>query len=120
DGAHNNFLNGGAGNDVFVGSGVGPNVLVGGPGLKTFFGDAGINTIIGLKPGDRNFLGSPIPHSFFDDFLGLPPSPTLTLTAGEVNTLLARATAATPSTDGIVAIVDRGGRILGIRVEDGV
>ncbi|MBI5757013.1 MAG: heme-binding protein, partial [Planctomycetales bacterium] len=41
-------------------------------------------------------------------------------TAAEVADLLDRASAATASTDAIIAIVDRGGRILGVRVESGV
>src|SRR5690606_30364837 len=35
----------------------------------------------------------------------------------EVATLLERASAASPSQDAIIAVVDRGGRILGVRVE---
>ncbi len=42
------------------------------------------------------------------------------LTAGEVAQTLAYATTVTPSNDAIIAIVDRQGRILGVRVEDGV
>ena len=42
------------------------------------------------------------------------------LPTNEVQTLLARASAATPSNDGIIVIVDRGGNILGISVENGV
>src|SRR5207249_714654 len=43
-----------------------------------------------------------------------------TITAAEVGTLLQRAAAASASTDAIIAIVDRNGRILGVRVESGV
>ena len=39
------------------------------------------------------------------------------MTAAEVETLLERASAATPSRDAIIAVVDRAGRILGVRVE---
>jgi uncharacterized protein GlcG (DUF336 family) len=42
------------------------------------------------------------------------------ITAAEVETLLARAAGATSSQDAIIAIVDRGGRILGVRTEAGV
>jgi uncharacterized protein GlcG (DUF336 family) len=42
------------------------------------------------------------------------------LTPAEVEALLDRASAATPSTDAIIAVVDRTGQILGVRVEDGV
>ncbi|QEL19476.1 heme-binding protein [Limnoglobus roseus] len=55
----------------------------------------------------------------------LPTGPTPldgneVLAAADVGTLLQRAAAATSSTDGIIAIVDRNGRILGVRVEGGV
>ncbi len=43
-----------------------------------------------------------------------------TLCTGEVETLLDRASAATVSEGAIIAIVDRGGHILGVRVEDEV
>ena len=42
------------------------------------------------------------------------------LQAGEVATLLDRGSAASQSDDAIIAVVDRGGRILGVRVEPGV
>ncbi len=42
------------------------------------------------------------------------------LTASEVSDLLARAAAASSSNDAIIAIVDRGGRILGVRAESDV
>ena len=43
-----------------------------------------------------------------------------TLTAGEVDALLKRAAAASASSDAIIAVVDRNGRILGVRTESGV
>lgn len=43
-----------------------------------------------------------------------------TLTPSDVNILLSRAAAAAASDDAIVAVVDRGGNILGVRVEAGV
>lgn len=42
------------------------------------------------------------------------------LSMAEVDALLKRASAAVPSNDAIIAVVDRTGRILGVRVEDGV
>jgi uncharacterized protein GlcG (DUF336 family) len=42
------------------------------------------------------------------------------ITACEVETLLARAAGATSTEDAIIAIVDRGGTILGVRMEQGV
>jgi uncharacterized protein GlcG (DUF336 family) len=54
----------------------------------------------------------------------VPPQPgptqTVVLQASEVQTLLQRAAAASSSDDGIVAIVDRGGHLLGLRVEGNV
>src|SRR4051812_37349062 len=40
-----------------------------------------------------------------------------TLTAAEVGQLLRRAAAASASNDAIIAVVDRGGNVLGVRVE---
>ena len=58
------------------------------------------------------------------EFSPLDPAPPTvdpaSLPASDVLTLLARASAATPSNDGIIAIVDRGGNILGVSVENGV
>lgn len=42
------------------------------------------------------------------------------LSAEEVSILLQRASAATDSEDAIIAVCDRGGRILGVQIEDGV
>src|SRR5437868_14851882 len=52
-----------------------------------------------------------------------PPAPTQDpsfITKNEVEVLLERAAAASSSNDGIIAVVDRGGHILGVRVESGV
>lgn len=43
-----------------------------------------------------------------------------TIDISEVQTLLDRASAVTDSRDAVIAIVDRGGNILGVRLEDGV
>src|SRR3954454_6491624 len=42
------------------------------------------------------------------------------LTAADVQALIRRAEAASASNDAIVAVVDRGGRVLGVSVENGV
>jgi uncharacterized protein GlcG (DUF336 family) len=42
------------------------------------------------------------------------------LTQSEVNTLLERATAADPTNNAIIAVVDRSGRVLGVRVDNAV
>ncbi len=51
---------------------------------------------------------------------GIPAGPGTNITADEVNTLLQRAAAATQRDDAIVAILDRGGNLLGVRVEGNV
>ena len=53
---------------------------------------------------------------------GIPLSPLIDpqLKAAEVRQLLDRASAVSASNDAIIAVVDRNGRILGVRVEDGV
>lgn len=60
-------------------------------------------------------VGAPLPSPIPSGDASLPY-----ITAAEVETLLARAAGATSSQDAIIAIVDRGGRILGVRTEAGV
>lgn len=55
-----------------------------------------------------------------DDSANNPLEETNRLMASEVETLLKRASMATPSKDAIIAIVDRAGQILGVRVEEDV
>jgi uncharacterized protein GlcG (DUF336 family) len=52
--------------------------------------------------------------------VGALASAAPTLTADEAQTILRRAAAATRSDDALIAIVDRGGRLLGVRAEGGV
>ncbi len=54
------------------------------------------------------------------DGLALSPLQDPQLKATEVKQLLERASAVTASDDAIIAVVDRSGRILGVRVEEGV
>ncbi len=119
-GAANDTLIGGAGANSFAGNG-GQNTLVGGPGTNFFFGTAGQDVVLSSDPvHDHNFVGGTPSPAGLNQFLGLTPSAQQILTPGEVNVLLQRAAAATASDDGIVAIVDRGGRVLGVRVEGNV
>jgi uncharacterized protein GlcG (DUF336 family) len=101
-------LDGGTGNDS----------LFGGPTSNAFNGDGGRNDIYNVLSSDVVF------PSANDRVLAReqPPSPALqqTMTAQEVDILLQRAAAASASNDAIIAIVDRNGRILGVRVEGGV
>jgi len=54
------------------------------------------------------------------DDAGTMPNPENLLTKDDVDALLKRASEATSSEDAIIAVVDRSGRILGVRVEAGV
>ncbi len=121
-----NRLTGGAGIDQIDATPSAAAVLVSGSGPTSLLTGAGQNIVLGAKdkdvllPGDNsNPVDLRIARTPPDlsQFLGLKPSPVETLTTAEVNQLLQRAAAATASDNAIVAIVDRGGRILGVRVE---
>lgn len=123
-------LTGGAGTNKLVGGG-GNTTLTGGPGNDALFGAAAgnffdsqggpLNQLFKVKAtdavapnaGDQILVAVPAGS----DGTGLPQQ---TITAAEVNILLQRAAAASVTSDAIIAIVDRNGRILGVRVESGV
>lgn len=120
-------IDGGAGNNKLVAGG-GPTVLTGGTGADTFFGGAGSNTFNGnggqnslykVQPADIVFpnLSDRLLIEANVDGAGAPQA---TLTSADVEALLSRAAAASASSDAIIAVVDRNGRILGVRVESGV
>jgi len=146
-GAGNNVLQAGAGSSMLV-AGPGTNRLTGGPGndvidatqgTNTIDADGGTNTIVSGGTA-RNFIFGSKDHDTILNFdpaldhdfrctsapapapnlLGLTPSPVETLSASDVDALIKRAAAASASNDAIIAVVDRGGRILGVRVEGGV
>jgi len=102
-------LRGGPGNDTLVG-GIGGTVFDGGPGTDTLQKVQPTDTVVNDPPDP-----TPAPQ----------PTPTIdpsqqTLTAAEVGILLQRAAAASASSDAIIVITDRNGRILGVRVESRV
>src|SRR5207249_8512526 len=70
---------------------------------------------IDIMIGSAEYSGDPT-----DELFGLPPTSTTVLAASDVDQLLKRAAAASASNDAIIAIVDRTGRVLGVRVEAGV
>ena len=121
-------LDGGAGTNKLVAGG-GAATLTGGPGrdflfggraANTFNGGGGFNDLFKVKPTDVV-----VPNPGDRLIAALPPGTTIaapeqTITAAEVDALLKRAAAASASSDAIIAIVDRNGRILGVRVESGV
>jgi uncharacterized protein GlcG (DUF336 family) len=117
-----NFL-GAPGINVLGGGGGGMNELIGGnPARNRFYGfsdtDSIVNSTIAF-PVSVDLRGGMAPPNL-SNTLGLEPSPgnlTTLLTTSEVNTLLQRASAATANANqAIVAILDRGGRLLGVRV----
>lgn len=61
-------------------------------------------------------------HTFASPPSPIPPTDAAKpyITSAEADNLLSRAAGATSSQDAIIAIVDRGGNILGVRVEQGV
>jgi uncharacterized protein GlcG (DUF336 family) len=126
-GSGRNKLKAGFGNTTLLG-GAGRDVLVGNNGVDTFNGGGGENLIeryqsqpndppvdiLNPNPGDRIATDAVVNDP------NAPGGPQQTLTASDVEALLQRASAASASNDAIIAITDRNGRILGVRVENGV
>jgi uncharacterized protein GlcG (DUF336 family) len=84
-------------------------------GIATFaagLGTAGNDGVVAALVGSDEYFADADPTAAA---AGDPP-----LTTSQVGTLLARAAAATPGDSAIVAIVDRNGNILGVRVEGNV
>ena len=106
------------GGDATLDGGAGDDLLRGGLGRTAFVGDAGANSFLRLRSTD---VASPGPNdAVLADSDAAPVTPDPVLTTDDVSALLRRAAAASASTDGIIAVVDRGGRVLGVRVESGV
>lgn len=124
-GAGGDILRGGGGTTTLDG-GEGPDKLRAGDGATTLLGDGGRNRLFNVKPADTAAVG---PEDVV--CLALPvvqPEVAVTQTlltndpmnGNEIATLLDRAAAASASDDAVIAVVDRNGRVLGVRVEDGV
>jgi uncharacterized protein GlcG (DUF336 family) len=129
----NNLIYAGGGVTTIT-AGNGNNTLIGGPqatalhsgsgndrlyareGNTIFDPGAGNNYLFNVKASD-NVVATPGANN---KILVNADPPCVPLTAAEVGQLLDRAAAATPSQDAIIAIVDRGGRLLGVRTEAGV
>jgi uncharacterized protein GlcG (DUF336 family) len=116
-----NKIAAGGGNTLLTG-GPDANLLVGGQGLNQITA-TGADDVYKVRPIDPVVTGAlatvlreaviPPPS----DAVGLPQE---TITAGEVEQILRRASAASASRDAIIVITDRNGRILGVRVESQV
>ena len=119
---------GGSGPDKII-AGSGPATLVGGTGQNALYSGAAPDTLVGgpsrneffrVKPSDTVF-SNPGDQIFDASQPDPPPDPADgQLSAGDVSTLLQRAAAADAADNAIVAIVDRGGNLLGVRVEGNV
>jgi uncharacterized protein GlcG (DUF336 family) len=119
-------LDGGAGDDKLAGGG-GAAVLTGGDGDDALFGGLGANAFDGGGGSDALYKVQPadvvVPDPADRALVENPAAasaPEPTLTASDVDALLKRASAASASSDAIIAVVDRNGRILGVRVEGNV
>jgi uncharacterized protein GlcG (DUF336 family) len=118
-GTGRNILKGGGGPTNLVGA-AGPDKLIAGTGVTNLNGDGGSNLLFDIKPVDTAVTGPMDRVAFALPVIATPGVVPAVLTTAEVGALLDRASAATPSTDAIIAIVDRNGRILGLREEGGV
>ncbi len=135
--SHNLFIAGGGATTITGGSGT--NKLVGGTGANTIVAGSGNNLIVGGSGG--NAINASAGQSHVqrvlptDTIITNPktkvsvniPSSTIAinaantvLTSKDVENLLSQASMASSSREAIIAVVDRNGRILGVRVEDGV
>jgi uncharacterized protein GlcG (DUF336 family) len=117
-------LGGGPSNDTLLG-GPGPNLFIGRTGVNTLTGGSGPNKFVQVQPTDAVTLhsGDVISPAIDPASVADPPvdvADAAFMTAGEVQHILDYASAVTPSQDAIIAIVDRNGRILGVRTENGV
>jgi uncharacterized protein GlcG (DUF336 family) len=124
-------IDGGLGNDKLVGGpaehtltgGQGKDLLQAGSGTSTLNPGTGNDKLRAVKPVDAV---TPNPHAVtqlkgsFAVKAAAAVAGTQIITIDDVQCLLARAAAATASDDAIIAVVDRNGRILGVRVEAGV
>ena len=118
---------GGTGPDKII-AGAGPATLIGGTGRNALYAGSGVDTLVGgpgknqffeVKPVDTVIAG-PNDQIFRASLPPAVPAAGAQLTGADVGQLLQRASAADSAGDGIVAIVDRGGRMLGVRVEGNV
>lgn len=132
-----NLLEAGGGKTTIIGSegasklvgGSGANTINGGSGSEKITGGSGTNTINtggGANAVVRITQTDPVVASAASRVTRNNPRPVpaqsldATLTTADVSVLLRRAAAASASQDAIIAVVDRNGRILGVRTEAGV
>ena len=102
--------------------GDGNDLLRGNQGNVVFDGGAGNNKLLLVQPSDVVIPnpGDLIIFSSPAGGVGGVGAKKEVLLASEVNQILRRASAASPSQDAIIAVVDRNGRVLGVGVENGI
>ncbi|MBX7106927.1 MAG: heme-binding protein [Gemmataceae bacterium] len=122
---------GGDGRDKFLG-GAAPSEFAGGTDTDLYKVSAGPTSIhqgpgndliVGLKPGDLIDVAPEVrvvPKGNFAPGVAAAAAVEQTMTVEDVQCLLQVASAASDSEDAIIAIVDRNGRILGVRTEANV
>ncbi|MCZ2343827.1 MAG: heme-binding protein [Bacteroidales bacterium] len=125
-GADTNKFLGGSGTNNIIG-GDQTDRIVAGAGFTTVDGRAGINHILQVKAQDNIIpnvgdvvSNAPDVMASLNAQLAALSKPQQFLAADEVQMFLDRASAATTSNDAIIVVVDRNGRILGVRAEAGV
>ncbi len=110
---------GGSGANTFVG-GTGSQLIIGGTGSNTVTPGSGPTKVIGVSTTD-SVVKTPLTRVAVNNPRPTPGSAAgALLSTSDVQILLRRAAAASASNDGIIAVVDRNGRILGVRTEGGV
>jgi uncharacterized protein GlcG (DUF336 family) len=112
-------LFGGQSNDLLHGGPGAPDMLNGGEGADKLV-EVKANDTVAFDPADMFSMAFNPVVGPVDALGGLASANNCTIDAAQVGQLLDYASAATSSNDAIIAIVDRNGRILGVRVEDGV
>lgn len=97
--------------DAKIYAGLDTDTLIGGTGRNYFF-EVKQGDQVSSHAGDRiTYASNPPPTAST-----APP----TLTSDDVQQIIDRAAAASASNDAIIAVMDRNGRVLGVRVESGV
>ncbi len=119
DGGNGRDKLGGGGGAATLRGGDGVDLLKGGQAATVFDGGGGADRVLRAAPSD-DITPDPLDVLQIDADAATGEVAQPTLTADEVDALLRRASAASASNDAIIAIVDRNGRILGVRVESGV
>ena len=111
-------LRGGASTNTFVG-GSGKQLIIGGTGTNTGTTGTGPAKVIQVKPTDT-IVTKPTDKVLVNNTNPATAAASVVLNQQDVQNLLKRASAADANGGAIIAVVDRNGRILGVREDNGV